>query len=288
MAIDVTIPQLGKVKKTNKDLVISALKYDYPLTLIKLTNAIKKKYHVSVTFQGVRKAVNQLVENGVVVKISKEYSLSKDWILRLRDFVEDLHETYFTENTRIKEIEAIGGDIRVYTFDNLIDADVFWNNIIGKWFDEGKTKKDKYYVQQSGHTWYVLANLEEETKILEKIQKNKIKFYTLAIGNSVLDKWSRKYYKKQGFFYTTSKNKKDTSKYFAVYGDRIIQCDYPTRLTNEIDKIYQKAKDFESLDVTGLIKILRKKTELKILVMRNPVVAEQLRNLVLSNFKIKK
>ncbi len=285
--MEILTPELGKAKKSTKDLVVSVLMYNYPVTLAKITNEIKRKFQASVTFQGVRKAANQLVENDVVVKKGKEYSLSKEWILKLRQFTEKLHESYFTESKRVRNIEAIGEDIKVYTFDNLVDVDIFWNSLIGKWFDEDKnSKEEKYYVQQSGHTWYVLANLEEETQTLEKIQKNKIRFYTLAIGKLVLDKWSKKYYEDHGFYYTTLKKKKnDTSKYFAVYGDNVIQCTYPVELTKEMDQIYHQAKDFESFDVTRLIKLLRRKVELKMTVMKNPVVAEQLRNYVLSHFK---
>jgi len=233
MALEITTPQLGRTKKTSRDLVISALMYNHPVSLAKITNIIKKKFHASITFQGVRKAVIQLVENGVVQKSGKQYSINKEWILQLRQFTEKLQESYFTESSGVRNIEAIGEDIKVYTFDNLVDLDVFWNSLIGKWFDEDKTN-DKYYVQQSGHTWYVLANLEEETKILEKIQKKAIKFYTVAIGKSILDKWNSKYYEDQGFHYTISKKKKDTSKYFAVYGDNVIQCNYPKDLANDI------------------------------------------------------
>ena len=52
MAIEITTPQLGKTRKAAKDLVISTLLMEYPLTLAKLTNSIKKKFSASVTFQG--------------------------------------------------------------------------------------------------------------------------------------------------------------------------------------------------------------------------------------------
>lgn len=285
MALEITVPQLGKVKKTSKDLVVSALIYNHPTTLIKLTNIIKRKFHASFTFQGVRKAVNQLVIDEVVVKAGREYSLSKDWILKLREFTEKLHESYFAESTGIRNIEAAGRDIKVYTFDNLVDLDIFWNSLIGKWFDEDRgVRGDKFYVQQSGHTWYVLANLEEETQILGKILKYNIKFFTLAAGNAVLDKWCKRYYENHGFYYVTSKKKTDASHYFAVYNDHIIQCTYPMSLVEELNNIYRNAKDFESFDVAKLIRLLRKKTELKMTVMKNPVVAEQLKKHILSHF----
>jgi len=176
----------------------------------------------------------------------------------------------------------------VYTFDTLIDLDKFWNRVVGKWFDDdGASTHDKFYVQQAGHTWYVLGQLEEETAILDKIRKYNIHFYTITAGGDFLDTWCKQYYEDQDFFYTTFKSKGDTSRYFAVYNDSIIQTSYPKDLTKDIDEIYEKTKNFESFEVTKLIRLLRKKVELRVTVLRNPVVAEQLRNFVLSHFKKK-
>ena len=280
MSLEITTPELGTVKRTAKDLVISALMYNHPATLAKLTNTITKTFHNSVTFQGVRKATMQLQENGVVTKVGKEYSLSKDWILKLRGFVEELHESYFTEKNGIANIEAIGEDIKVYTFDNLINSDLFWNSLLSKWFDE----EQGIFVQQAGHTWYVLANLEEETQIVEKMKARDIKFYTLVVGKTILDRWCKKYYNNLGFKYTIGKKKGDTSRYFGIYNDYVVQCTYPKDLTKEIDVIYSLAKDFESFDVTNLIRVLRKNAEIKLIVMKNPLIAEQLRSSVLKTF----
>jgi len=288
MAIEIVTPQLGKVKKSTKDLVISTLIYEHPLNLAKLTNAIKKKFQASVTFQGVRKAVNLLAENGVILKVGKEYDLSKDWIMELKDFAEKLQESHFTEPSGIKDIQAIGEDLKVYSFDNLIDLDKFWDRLVAKWFEDDKEdKREKYYVQLSGHAWYVLGQLGEEAEIMEKMKKLNINFYILANGNTFLDRWSKKYYTDQGFFYITNKDKKrgSNARYFSVYNDLVIQTTYPEDIAREIDSIYSGTKAFESFEAAKLITILRKKTDLKVTVMRNPVVAEQLRNFILSHFK---
>lgn len=290
MAIEIVTPELGKVKKSTKDLIISTLMYEHPLNLAKLTNAIKKKFQASVTFQGVRKAVNQLAENGVIIKNGKEYDISKDWILELRDFVEKLQESHFTKRTGIKDIQAIGEDLKVYTFDNLIDLDKFWDKLVATWFDnDTENKFEKQYVQLSGHAWYVLGQLGEETAILEKIKNLNINFYIVVNDNTFIDRWSKKYYTDQGFFYTTNKDTKRSSnaRYFSVYNDLVIQTTYPEEIAREIDSVYRSTKDFESFEVAKLITILRKKTDVKITVMRNPVVAEQLRAYILSHFKKK-
>jgi len=290
MTLEIIVPQLskaGKTKKIAKDLVISTLAKKFPLTLTKLTNSIKKDFRVSVTFQGVRKAVNLLVEENIVKKTKKEYQLNKDWILSLRDFSEKLQNAYFNKTPEILDVESIGEEIKVYTFDNLISLDKFWNGIISKWFSEdARNKKKKFYVQQSGHTWYVLGQLEEETNIVEQIKKHNINFYTFSAGNTYLDNWCKKYYLDQNFFYKTSKESKETSDYFAVYNDFIIQTTYPKKLSQEINNIYNQTKDFQSFNIARLIKILRKKTKLKVTIMKNPVVAKQLRNSILSKFNI--
>ncbi|MBI1970257.1 hypothetical protein HYS47_00770 [Candidatus Woesearchaeota archaeon] len=288
MTLDVAIPTLGKHKQTTRSMVISALLYEHPLTLIRLTNVLHQQFGASVTFQGVRKAVQQLITQDVIVKQEKNYELNKEWIKKVREFAEQLYETYFTDRSGVKEIQSIGDDVKVYTFDNLIDLDKFWNRTVVQWFaDDTKNTKEKSYVQLSGHTWYVFGQLEEETSILEKIKKRGITFYTLVNGTTFLDGWCKKYYKDQGFYYTTNRDKKKgaNNRYFAVYGDFIIQTTYPEGIARKIDAVYNSTRNFESFDAVKLINILRHKTELKVMMMKNPVVAEQLRHYILSHFK---
>ncbi len=101
-----------------------------------------------------------------------------------------------------------------------------------------------------------------------------------------LEKWCKKYYEDQGFKYVTNtdKDKCPNSRYFAIYNDYIIQSEYPEKIANEIDDIYEKADSFESFEVTKLIRLLKEKIDVKVTVMLNPVVAEQLRKHILSHF----
>lgn len=287
MSIEITTPNIGKSKKSAKDLVISTLTFNYPLTLIKLTNTIKKNFGASVTFQGIRKAVNLLVEQGVVEKNNKEYQLNKDWIKDLRDFADELYDSYHSENPGLKDIETVTEDMKIYTFDNLIDVDLFWNKAITKWFNEFPDVKDRVYVQQFAHLWPVLGQMQEEAEIAEVIHKFNLKFYSLNNGNTPLDKWCKKYYEGLGAYYVTNPKgkKEDNNKCFSVYGDLIIQTTYPQKIADAIDNIYKKTKGFESFDAHELIKILKSKIEIKVMIMKNPLVAQQLRQGVMSYFK---
>ena len=283
MAIEITIPGFGK-GKTTKDLVISLLVDEYPLNAKQITNKIKNKFGVSVTFQGVYKAINQLINNDVLVKDGKNIQISKNWITNAKSFIDSLQRKYFEETKAVSK-SAIGEDIQVYYFDNIIALDKFWNNILEAWFKDS-TLKDEYLTQQSGHTWYVLGQLEEETAILNSIKEKNLKFYILSDGNTFLDKWSGRYYKSQKFFYATNKSRKKRPKnhYFIIYGDYIMESVYPDDLTTELDTIYDNVKEITDLNLNELIKVLRKKTQLKITIMKNSVLAKRLRKDILKHF----
>jgi len=279
MTLNVTIPELSDGKLSVKDLVISTLTLEYPLTLARLTNSIRRRFNAGVTFQGVRKAANQLLDGGVLEKRGKEYSVQKEWIWKLRNFVEQLEEGYFSES-QVRDVQTLGEEITVYTFDNLIDSDQFLNRLISKWFEQSPGLQ---YLQKAGHAYFMVGNLEEENRINELMKSKKVEFYTLVGGGTPLDKWAGGYFRKQGFHYKHGEG--DTSKYFAVYGDRLFQYETPSRLTKKIDVVYKKAKNFEALDVAALITFLRKRIALKVTVMNSPLLAEQLRNLILLHFK---
>ncbi len=283
MAIQITIPGFGKDKST-KDVVVSLLVDEYPLTAKQITNKIKSKFGVSVTFQGVYKAINQLIKEGVLIKESKDIQISKGWITNARSFIDTLQRKYFEEKRAISR-SAIGEDIQVYYFDNLIALDKFWNNILENWLKDPNLKEE-YLTQQSGHTWYVLGQLEEETSILHSIKEKNLKFYTLSEGNTFLDKWSGIYYKGQRVFYTTNKSRKNDPKnhYFIVYADYIMESVYPEDLTKELDHIYENVKEITDLNLNELIRVLRKKTPLKITIMKNSILAKRLRKDILKHF----
>lgn len=279
MTIEITIPGFGK-EKTTKDLIISLLAEEYPLTAKQITSKLKNNFYVSVTFQGVYKALNQLIENEVLIKDGKNIQINKNWITDAKSFIDLLQKRYFEDRTA-KSKSAIGEDIQVYYFDNLISLDKFWNKILENWF---KNTVDQYLTQQSGHTWYVLGQLEEETAILHTIKEKNLKFYTLSTGNTFLDKWAGRYYKSQDFYYTTSKKKTSNNHYFIIHGEYIMESVYPEDLTNELDTLYNNVHEFTDLNLSQLIQTLKKKTQLKITVMRNAVLAQRLRKDILKQF----
>src|SRR3989344_8767998 len=131
MAIETFIPQTGKKEKTVKDLIFSILIESEPKSFIQLQREIKKRYHLSFSFQAIRKAVNNLLERNILTKEKREYSLNKDWIVQTRNFFDKLYADHF-KIKRSVNIE-VGKDVAVYTVNNLLELDRLWNDLITNW-----------------------------------------------------------------------------------------------------------------------------------------------------------
>ena len=68
--LELNIPQSGEETKNTKDLIFSILTIETNLSLIELTKRIRKDYNISITYQAVRKAVDNLIQQKVLKKIN--------------------------------------------------------------------------------------------------------------------------------------------------------------------------------------------------------------------------
>ena len=83
-------PELFGKSDSVKSLVFQILTKEYPLKLIELHNTIKRRYGKSVTYQGVRKAVTELIGESVLEAQGSVYALNPAWIEQTRRALEDI------------------------------------------------------------------------------------------------------------------------------------------------------------------------------------------------------
>ena len=113
MSIEISLP-FGN-KENVKNLVFSILTSEYPLKLISLTNFIRKRYGRSVTFQAVRKATLQLVNEGILLREGNNFLINKDWVGNSKAILDELYLKLNKRESQ-KTIESIGGNVTVFTF----------------------------------------------------------------------------------------------------------------------------------------------------------------------------
>jgi len=283
MALEITVPQFGTKTKKTKDLIISLLTEEYPLTVKVVTNKIRKKYNVSVSFQGVYKVINQLLEEGVLVKEGKYISINKNWIINVRDFIERLQKKYF-EEVKPRGKTEVSGEIRVYTFNNLIEKDKFWCKLHEKWILEESKNDKRPTTWWGGHCWWVIAQLDNEDALVKQMIKHKTEMYWLNNSDTFLDKWAKTYYKGKYLHYKTGLKNADNSIYIMAIGDYIFECRYPKEIVKELEEFYKEVKDVPDMDLSGLMNILTKKINVEIIVMKNKILADRLREDILKKF----
>lgn len=269
-----------------KNLIFVILAKEYPLKIIELTNFIRKRYGKSVTFQAVRKALLQLVENSIVERKGKEFLLNKEWIKESKKTIDKLYlEIYEGEKGSAKQ-ESIEG-VSVFTFDSLNEMMKLWQNLIDEWFDNFKKGDSNMNVYQAAHAWEGLLHPDRESQLMGQLKKKGIVSYILSTGNTPLDRNIRRFYASIGVksHICASNASFDRSFYVGTYGDMIIQTRYPEELIKEMDNFFRKNKTIEKLNLKELSEIVNKKIQVKLTVMKNLEMAKQINKSILSQMK---
>ncbi|MFA6073024.1 MAG: hypothetical protein WC758_02855 [Candidatus Woesearchaeota archaeon] len=282
MALRLTLP-FGREDNV-KNLVFSILTKEYPLKIVELTNLIRKRYGKSVTFQAVRKAILELVEEGVLIKKDKEFSINKKWIFETKKKMDEIYSSLSSEEKSPKNIQSIEGDVSVFTFESLNEMMRFWEEIVDDWFRT--YKKGDYNVNcwQGVHGWEILMHPEPERKIMTQLNKKGILCYVLSTSNTALDKYVAKFYTnmnvKVGL--SSSNNNFDKTYYVGTYGETIVQAHYPAEILDALDKFFKKTKNIDDLNLHELSKIVNRKVKIKLTVIKNLSMAQQINKSIIS------
>jgi len=276
LVIRLTLP-LGKEDNV-KNLIFSILTNEYPLKIIEITNIIKNRYGKSVTFQAVRKALFDLMEEEIVLKHEKEFSINKNWVFEAREELDKVYRNLTEERAKPNNLDSIQGEISVFSFDSLSEMMRFWQSIINDWFDNFQAGNPNINAYQGAHVWEGLLYTDKERIIMNRLKDKGIKCYALSVGKTPLDKYIWKFYKslgiKTGFSHSNSSF--DKGYYVATYGETVVQAKYPQKLVVEIDNFFKKNKKLEDLNLQKLSELVNQKIKIKLTVIKNLEMAKQI------------
>ncbi|MBT7903283.1 hypothetical protein HN587_05450 [Candidatus Woesearchaeota archaeon] len=286
MAINLTFP-LGKNKDNIKNLVFSILTKEYPLKIIDLTNFIRKRYGKSVTFQAVRKAILQLVDEKVLERREHKFQINKKWVLESKKTLDQLYSDLNKEKIHPTGIDSIQGNVSVFAFDSLNDLMKFWEDLIDDWFETFKLGDPNINCYQGAHGWEGLMHPDRERIMMSRLKEKGIKSFAFSTGNTSLDKYVWKFYKsiglKVGLHPSTTTF--DRGYYVVTYGETIIQTQYPPTIIKLLDKFFKKSKSIDHLNLKELSEIINKKIKIKLTVIKNLEMAKQINKSIINQIK---
>jgi len=229
----------------------------------------------------------ELIEEGIIIKDQKNYSLNKNWIFETKNELEKIYNNLTKEKIKPKSLDSIQGEVSVFTFDSLSEMMKFWQNIIDDWFQHFKKGEPSINAYQGAHGWEGLLYADKEKNTMGILKKKGIKSYALSIGNTPLDKYIWKFYSsiglKVGFSHSTSTF--DKSYYVATYGETIVQAHYPQKIVEEIDKFFKKNKTIGNLNLHELSEIVNQKITIKLTVIKNLSMAQQMNKSIISQIE---
>ena len=98
MVIKLSLPGIDKSDRV-KDIIVKILSFEWPLTLAQISHKAKKEHQCSKSYQAIFKALNELKEEGIIIKQNNNYSLNLSWAEKVRDFSQNLIKKYKSDNT---------------------------------------------------------------------------------------------------------------------------------------------------------------------------------------------
>lgn len=286
MAFNLMLPQLNK-EVSVKDCIISILSYNWPLTQKKLYNLIKKKYGKNITYQAVYKAIRDLLNIHVILKVKEGYQINTDWLNALHRYTEVVQSNYFIKNKVIalegvKE-SKIEGNINVLTFATLFDAEKYLYYLQKEYISKSRGKE--IICTHHSYEWRPLFYLRAEYNWIINMNKLNNKSYILCANKTVVDKWCAKFYKSLGFNIKLGVNCASTCE-IIVLGDLVIQIYLPKHIKDKFNKKLNSIKTLDKINVSSLIKdIFEKECDIQIVINKDSKIAEQIKENTLSHFK---
>ncbi|MBT4604590.1 hypothetical protein HOC01_03045 [archaeon] len=285
MALAVIDKRYGEATKTTHDLILLVLAKEYPLTIGQITKRIKVSFKVKITFQAIRKSLNILVGRKVLKVLGQNYQIDKNYVTELKRLSDQLMTNYYPgEDKTQKSIpkEQVHSE---FIFDNLIQADQYWSEVVLHWAYNLKEEDDHRFFFHGPHCWYVFGHLGLESEFLLKLNSLGVKSYYLIENDTLLDRWTKQFYEDHKVKYITKKNGSTEMKTaLGVFGNSIIQYDYPEELNKSINNFYNSSKKVSSINLTKIAHALKFKVKLKLFVMKNNIIANKIKREIITNF----
>ena len=251
---------------SSKENIIQVLSRETALTAKEIHSGLKRSNRNGTTYQATHKAIQQLIEQEVLVEANKKYSISDKWVEGISDFSKSIRE-------ELIEKTSTNGEPVIKVFDSFISFGQF---IINDFFHKYPDPEGKGCVCLWNHA-YPLAGMvsKEEHEALKELFSKNIN-YSICNSNTCLDKLTMDYLKKLGK--RTALNKNSSAKLDTfIIGDYVMQAYFPKNLEQEMDQLYNDIKSEKDLDMQKLFEFGSKKYEIKALIFKNQELADSLR-----------
>ncbi len=265
---------------STKSFIIETLSTEWPLSCRKIYNRLSHTHNLNITYQAVHKAVLQMLEQGILTKAGRDYSLNLDWVNKLGRFSKDVEDAYLGARHAFPQLK---GDVAQMDFDKGYDAVKYLLEtfMAGRFINLNSEKIA--IVAKVQHMWnpFVLVPMDFGKM---KEMAFKIDARIACRGDTQLDRVMARFYGVFNVKTAMGVEGPDTPE-IIVIGDTVIQIFNPPEMRKKIADLYEKTKSLLSLEIVKTFSdVAFKEMKVTVLINRNPVAAKTIRDEVNSKF----
>lgn len=269
----------GKDRARTKlaDAILNVLIKEFPLGAREAYNKIRKE--IPITYQGVHKALNQLVSEGKVIKRNRGYSLNGKWITDQVDFFDKISSVY--SGTELFEMGGMKeGETKTLMFNSAIKM-AYWlideiNKILIK-------KSRKHSIIQFRWFWPGIMVSDKQYPNLQRMEKQG-NFINTAEKQTELDKIFSKYYEGLGKSKTIFNYPLEDGIEHIVVHNYVFKILWSKKTIEERRKIYEQTPDLKEA-LSRLYRHGFRKDKITVIIIKNGELANNIRRSVEKRLK---
>jgi hypothetical protein len=272
------LPNLNNKSSSTRNLIISVLAENWPLSAKKIHETLKRKHARDCSYQAVHKLLKELQDEGIVHFKDKKYLLNLDWVKSIETFSKKVTDAYLTDKKSVLERLDNGESVNM-SFDTVTELGSF---LIFDWFNF-PSKDDRAFMH-----WYRTYSLvglsKHQMDGMRKITSH-LKLYTLVKKNSLVDRFLGIALQKVGYKVKFGVDVASECDLF-IFGDYILRVYWPEALMSTWDKLWHKTKKVDEFDLDSMLRSMHDRDQkINVTINKNPAVAQQLKEKTLAYFK---
>jgi len=266
---------LSEKDKSTKSIIIKALTANQELTNIQLQRIIKRDFGKKITYQAIRQALTELVQDGILNKKEKLYSINPAWVADIV-LATNILEKAIIRQHKVKKVDKETTQIQLKNMYELGHFILF--SLENKYFDFTKNN-DLYF--QLNHLWVPFFDKYKREKLAHMFKTNK----TLMIikGKSIGDRILQNWYKKLGKSEIGVKFSSPCD--YIVHGDTVVEIYMAKELQKKMDQVYSIKNVFKYNLSQELGNLVYHNYGIQIIITRNKEIAEQIKEQITQRIK---
>ena len=260
-----------------KMTILSILDRLGPISAKKMHSELRKE-GISISYQAAHKALNKMLDKGIIIYEDRNFSVNPKWVSNMRIFINQLEK----EPNSLKEIFSRLDSGKTVSF--TASSDIEMGYFVLDFTYYFSRRYSSAVSLNLLFMWTILPLNDKQYKMFKDILK-RCSMYVTSKEDSTYDGIMKRHWEKAGAKVAIGVPDCASNCDVIVIGDYIINIFWnPEHLKRNIE-FNRTIIDEKSLDYDGFYKMLSAPTRMEFIIVKNKAVAESIRNKTLGYFK---